>query len=173
MTYDPSEFFRLAWAERRHLLTRAFRILHDWASAEEVTQEVYLDILRKPSYDPGRGKSLRNWLIMVTLANCRDRLRRNQARRLDRQVDIDLAAELPDKTQDVEESVASMSEVRRVFQDLPPQQRQTLMLVVIQGYSFEQVAQELGVSFCTVRHHYYRGLERLRRTMFAEAKLQK
>jgi len=61
--------------------------------------------------------------------------------------------------------------LQRAFEALSENQRQTLRLHFFEGYTFGEIASELGQSTGNIRHHYFRGLNRLRKQIF-EAKLR-
>jgi len=45
---------------------------------------------------------------------------------------------------------------------LPKEQRAVIEMASYEGFSMQEIAQRTGVSFANVRHHYYRGLKKLR-----------
>jgi RNA polymerase sigma-70 factor (ECF subfamily) len=49
------------------------------------------------------------------------------------------------------------------FEDLTVEQRETLRLCFFEGHTLEEIAVHMGQSYGNVRHHYYRGLEKLRK----------
>jgi RNA polymerase sigma-70 factor (ECF subfamily) len=53
-----------------------------------------------------------------------------------------------------------------VFEALSENQRQTLRLFFIEGCTFDEIAAKLGQSRGNVKHHYFRGLDRLRKQLF-------
>jgi RNA polymerase sigma-70 factor (ECF subfamily) len=53
--------------------------------------------------------------------------------------------------------------LKRALEDLSVEQRETLRLCFYEGHTLEEVAVRLGQSYGNVRHHYYRGLAKLRR----------
>jgi len=61
--------------------------------------------------------------------------------------------------------------LQRAFEALSEDQRQTLRLHFFEGYTFGEIASELGQSTGNIRHHYFRGLNRLRKQIF-DAKLR-
>jgi RNA polymerase sigma-70 factor, ECF subfamily len=64
--------------------------------------------------------------------------------------------------------VENADTLRIWFEELSENQRETLLLFFFEGYSFEEIAAKLGQTIGNARNHYYRGLEKLRRKMFAE-----
>ena len=61
----------------RNLLTFIFRIVRDWHLAEDIGQEVFLDVYKElPSFDPGRGSPFPAWLFIVARNRSISELRR-------------------------------------------------------------------------------------------------
>jgi len=58
---------------------------------------------------------------------------------------------------------------RRTVDSLSQEQRQTLRLHFLDGYTFQEIAEKLGQSYANVRNHYYRGLEKLRQQLAPKA----
>ena len=57
--------------------------------------------------------------------------------------------------------------LQKAFDDLSENQQQTLRLFFIEGYSLDEIAAKLRQSRENVKHHYFRGLHRLRKQLFA------
>jgi RNA polymerase sigma-70 factor (ECF subfamily) len=55
--------------------------------------------------------------------------------------------------------------LQKTFRELSEDQQKTLRLFFFEGYTFEEIAAKLGQTTGNVSHHYYRGLEKLRRQM--------
>jgi RNA polymerase sigma-70 factor (ECF subfamily) len=53
--------------------------------------------------------------------------------------------------------------IKRAREDLSVEQRETLRLCFYEGHTLEEIAVRLGQSYGNVRHHYYRGLAKLRK----------
>ena len=64
------------------------------------------------------------------------------------------------------DDVACRTLLNKVREELSEEQRQTLELHFFEGYTFHEIAERTGQGFGNVRHHYYRGLERLRSFVF-------
>jgi RNA polymerase sigma-70 factor (ECF subfamily) len=56
--------------------------------------------------------------------------------------------------------------LQRVFEVLSENQRQTLRLHFMEGYTLDEIAAKLGQTRGNIKHHYFRGLERLRKEIF-------
>jgi RNA polymerase sigma-70 factor (ECF subfamily) len=60
-------------------------------------------------------------------------------------------------------------QVHRRFQELTEKQRATLELFFFEGFTFREISEQTGETLENVRHHYYRGMERLNKTDVAQA----
>ena len=143
------------------------RILGDPDEAEDVLQEVFLQVWRAPRFDPSRGAVL-TWLLVLARSRAIDRLRSLRRRGRDRQVDV-AAADLP-SGQDVERDAGSAQEgsaVRRALADLPAEQRRALELAYFDGYTQTEIAELTGAPLGTVKTRLRQGMMKLRDTFRA------
>jgi RNA polymerase sigma-70 factor (ECF subfamily) len=137
-------------------------ILRDDAEAEDVTQEVFLEIYRKAHlYDPSRG-AVRVWLLQYAYRRSVQRknvLRRRAAYRGEALDGVDPPPRGRPRALTGEESRWF---IRRGLAQLTAPQRATLELACLEEVSLQEVAKRLCVSVGCARHYYYRGLARLR-----------
>jgi RNA polymerase sigma-70 factor (ECF subfamily) len=125
----------------------ALRVLHDSGQAEDVLQEIFLRLWRKPAaFVQGRG-SLGAWLVVVTRNRAIDLLRR---RKLTDSVD-DVVLASPINVADDAERNAMMEKVRGVLSNLPQEQRKSLELAYFEGLSHAEIASRTGDPLGTVK----------------------
>jgi RNA polymerase sigma-70 factor (ECF subfamily) len=140
----------------------AANILRDDAEAEDVTQEVFLEIYRKAHlYDPSRG-AVRVWLLQYAYRRSVQRknvLRRRAAYRGEPLDGVDATPRGRPRALTGEECRWF---IRRGLAQLTAPQRATLELACLEEVSLQDVAKRLCVSVGCARHYYYRGLARLR-----------
>jgi RNA polymerase sigma-70 factor, ECF subfamily len=140
----------------------AARILRDAAEAEDLTQDVFLEIYRKAhQYDAARG-SVRVWLLQYAYHRAMRRktcLRRRAAYCGE---PLDLVTEIEDGSQARLTREESRWFLLAGLATLPARQRATLELVCLEDLTLRDVAARLRVSVGSARHYYYRGLARLR-----------
>jgi RNA polymerase sigma-70 factor, ECF subfamily len=140
----------------------AVDILRDAGEAEDITQEVFLEVYRNShSYDASRG-SVRVWLLQYAYHRTLRRkhaLSRRAAYRGEPLEDHEAVAEDPRRRLTREECRWI---IRAGLAHLPERQRATLELACFEEMSLSDVAKHLQVSLGCARHYYYRGLARLK-----------
>ncbi|MFN2432226.1 MAG: sigma-70 family RNA polymerase sigma factor [Gemmatimonadota bacterium] len=128
------------------------RILRDRESAEEVAQEVYVQLWRTASTFDRRRSSALAWVAMVTRSRAIDRLRADSSRRHAVQ---NLAVEPPLAVQPNPEEEASLGErrarVREALGSLPPEQRTAVELAFFEGLSHSEISQHTDTPLGTVK----------------------
>jgi RNA polymerase sigma-70 factor (ECF subfamily) len=147
----------------------AYRAVRDAAEADDLVQDIFLLVHRDAkAFDPARG-SARVWILRIAHRRAISRHRYLHSRHFYDRVDLDeLAAELGDPKASHGQAGDSIEEIfgeagfRRVFEELSMNQRETLRLHFFEGYSLVEIADKLGQSRGNIKHHYFRGLERLR-----------
>ena len=153
------------------MLSIARGVLRDNDEAEDLVQDVFLFLFFKSkSFDPAKG-SARSWLMQVTYHRAYDRRRYLSARSFYERARGSQAADalpLPvnPAIEDAEDFYCWQSYLRPAIEGLSDDQRKTLMLYFYDGYTIHEISEKLGQSFGNVQHHFYRGLDRLRKHVF-------
>jgi RNA polymerase sigma-70 factor, ECF subfamily len=167
---QDSDALNLLFDRYAHLvLSIALRILHDYGEAEEIVQDVFLYVYRKSAlFEPSRG-SAKAWIVQIAFHRALDRKAHLSRRGFYLGTDIDpLHDTLLDHT-DVEREIgAEMNRLHleRAFEELPEIQHRTLDMFYFQGLELREISERLNEPLGNVRHHFYRGLERLRKSAF-------
>ena len=170
---DPDALDILFSRHSRLVYSIALRILSDAGEAEEVVQECFLHVFKKAfTFEPSRGTA-KIWIVQVAYSRARDR-KAHLARRgfyahtnvESRELDGTLAG-----SGDVEREVGAKVDFERLqtaFEDLSAIQRRTLKLFYFEDLDLREISERLHEPLGNVRHHFYRGLERLRKSSIAE-----
>jgi len=151
------------------------RILRDKAEADDLVQEVFLYIHRKSGlFDSTKG-SARSWIVQVayTQAFLRRRHLKSQGFYVsgiaDKSPETDFRPNSGAEYDQTVEGLFGKNGWRKVLDTLTGDQRETLRLHFFEGYTFTEIAEKLGQSYTNVRHHHYRGLEKLRERLNGDA----
>ncbi len=141
----------------------ALRVLRDPASAEDVLQEVFMQIWRNPDGFVATRGSLGGWLAVVARNRSIDALRR---KRPTEQVD-DMALASNYNLADEAERNSLMEKARGVIQLLPVEQRKTLEMAFFDGLTHSEIAEMTGDPLGTVKTRIRSALTSLRKAFTA------
>jgi RNA polymerase sigma-70 factor, ECF subfamily len=150
-----------------------YRVLRDPSEADDLLQDVFILIHRLcKTFDSSKGPA-RFWILQMAYRRAISRRRYLTSRHFYTQLDLDEAAsQLADprmgvgRLEDSIDGALGNGGLQQAFTALSDSQRQTLRLFFIEGYTLEEIAAKLGQSRGNVKHHYFRGLDRLRKEFF-------
>ncbi len=149
----------------RLVFSIALKILRDPGEAEDVMQVVFLDIFRAAAqFDSAKG-STKVWLLQYAYHRAISRKQYLNARSFySRESFEELEGSLPPS--DFALGQLAPGELRQLLKQgletLNASQRKVIEMASQQGFSFKEIAERTGESLVNVRHHYYRGLKKLR-----------
>ncbi len=137
----------------------ALRVLGDTGAAEDVLQEVFLQLWRNPGvFDSSRG-NMAAWLAVIARNRAIDSLRK---RRPETDIaDVVVSVE-PDLAGDTERARA-MEKIRGVLGDMPAAQRSALEMAYFEGLTHTEIAARTGEPLGTVKTRIRAGLLSLRK----------
>jgi RNA polymerase sigma-70 factor (ECF subfamily) len=146
------------------LFTSALGILNNREAAEDVTQDVFLQIWEKaPSYDRERGKAV-TWALTLARNKAIDRLRAVQRRaRLNGEVENEPAFNFDDRDS-LHGALANERglALRAALEKLPLEQREAIRLAYFKDMPYPEVARRLHAPLGTIKARIRRGMLRLR-----------
>jgi len=169
---DPQQFNRAYTEHAPAMLTAANRVLRDPAAAEDVVQDVFMHLWRKPDgFDPGRG-TLASYLTMMARSRALDRWRSRSAReaavarsaqqvRLERPVAEDAAAPVIRRD--------GQRRVLHALESLPGDQREAVLLAFGKGLTAREIATAAKVPLGTAKSRVRLGLQKARAELVAAA----
>lgn len=166
----------LAVLFRRHArVVRAvsLRVLRDASEADDLVQDVFLLVHRDCArFDSSKGAA-RSWILQLAYRRAISRRRYLSSRKFYTRLDLGDEAEQwidgrgsASRLEDPIDGRLGNGGLQKAFEELSENQRQTLQLFFTEGYTIEEIAAKLGQSRGNVKHHYFRGLDRLRKELF-------
>lgn len=167
---DRDAFESAYRALRPRAVAAAQRVLRDRPAAEEVAQEVFVQLWRQPgSFDARRGR-LERYVAVLASSRAIDRWRRDAARSAAAERHLQgLRPEALHTQSAADEAVAHERTARlaSALRDLPDQQR-TALLAFSSGQTASEIAESAGVPLGTAKSRIRLGLDRMRRTLDGE-----
>lgn len=169
-TGDESACTRLVTDYQRMVFQLALHLLGDAQEAMDLSQEVFLRVFRTLPQFRGQS-SLRTWIYRIVLNQASNRQRWWRRRFRSHQVALDEHVEshgelpesrsyaMPDRVLQQNETAAR---VWAALSDLPFDQRAAIVLREIDGLSYEEIAESLGIAVGTVKSRLARARLNLR-----------
>ena len=169
---DEGALARLYDAYRVILFGLLLRILNSREEAEDILQEVFVQVWqRAKDFDEKRGRPF-TWLVTLARSRAIDRLRLLAAR----QRLATGAAQEQEQTEEVSDALTDavraeqQTVVRRALAELPEDQRQTLMLAYFDGLTQSEIASRLNAPLGTVKTRMRSGMIKLRALLGTQLK---
>jgi RNA polymerase sigma-70 factor (ECF subfamily) len=168
---DVGAFEELYDRHSRIVYSLVLRILQQASTAEEVVQDVFLQLWRNAArYDRSRGPFV-PWLLTLARNRALDQLRlksERQRRREDQTEDLPPVVAIPDFEGSLDEKRRAMR-VRDLMAALDPQQKRAIELAYFEGLSHTEVANALKEPLGTVKSWIRNGLLKLKEGLQAAA----
>jgi len=141
----------------------ALRVLADAAAAEDVLQEVFLQLWRNPRrFDASRG-NLCAWLAVIARNRAIDQLRRRHPEQPAEEIVIAVDAEL----ETTADRSRAADKVRSALAAIPAEQRTALELAYFQGLTHAEIATQTGQPLGTIKTRIRTGLLAIRKALAA------
>jgi RNA polymerase sigma-70 factor (ECF subfamily) len=169
---DMGAFQQLFQKYSPSVVNFAFRFLGARERAEEIAQEVFLQVYRwQQRYEPKAKFS--TWLFRIANNHCLNEVRRGEYRvthdSLNSQIDAegeekerDLPATNPGKGEEILAAKQAAGRIARILRRLPENQRAALMLSRLEGMSYQEVAEVLGTTEKAVKSLVFRATQSLK-----------
>ncbi|MCG8424688.1 MAG: sigma-70 family RNA polymerase sigma factor [Proteobacteria bacterium] len=153
-----------------------YRIMGSRAEAEELLQEVFLELWRRaPTYDPTRA-SVSTWVVTIARSRGIDALRARQRRGGGRHQPVEEAPlmQAPEHERPDERMATNQrsQRVREALAELSDVQREALELSYFGGMSHREIAEHIDIPVGTVKSRIISGMKVLRTALAAQGGLQ-
>lgn len=172
--YRDLAAFRTLYDRYANLVySTSLRVLRDAHMAEDMVQEVFLRVWRKPeSYLPQKGR-FATWLTSVTRNRAVDAIRsRNRRYRFETSSPEEQERDVPDVEGEDPALTAELADQRRLvlaaLKDLPAEQRQVIELAYFGGLTQQEIADLTGQPLGTVKTRIRLGMQKLRAALTPE-----
>lgn len=159
---DESAFATLYKQYGPILFGLLLRIVRDRPEAEDVLQEVFLQVWQQAeNFDAARGRAF-TWLVTLARSRAIDRLRARESRE---RTATASAREVVEEVRDAAADAASAEEgevVRGALAAIPEEQRRALLLAYFEGLTQTEIAAQTGQPLGTVKTRIRSGMRKLR-----------
>ena len=138
------------------------RILHSRPEAEDVLQDVFIQVWKRAAdFDESRGRAF-TWLVTLARSRSIDRLRAlDSRRRTANEAVLDVPESVSDASEDAFKS-EQRKVVRNALNELPSEQRQALVLAYFEGLTQSEIARRLEAPLGTIKTRMRSGMTKLR-----------
>ncbi len=159
---DAGAFAGLYDRHSRAAYSLAYRMMGERQAAEDLVQEVFLDVWRAAgSYRAERG-SVRTWILSIVHNRGIDQLRSSASRRRTQERIEPAPHSQPSEAFTVTWQNVQRDQVREALRILPPEQLKVLELAYYSGYTHREIAELLGLPLGTVKGRMRLGLQKIR-----------
>jgi RNA polymerase sigma-70 factor (ECF subfamily) len=161
---EPGAFDTLFRRLYRSVYRTALAVIRDPAQAEEVAQEVFMEVWRAAGqFDPAKG-SAEAWVLTIARRRAIDRVRSAASAASRDQHHSKIQASW-DQVSEAVQDILDRERLRYSLDKLTGPQRQVITLAFYGGHTHTEVAAILGIAVGTVKSRIRTGLTRLRESM--------
>lgn len=140
----------------------ALRMLRDKEDAEEVVQEIFLQIWNKAyTYDPNRG-AVSTWVLNIARSRSIDKLRTLGHKTKNIEIDEEKVNSNEDLSRTIEDREESRNVIRQALDSLPEDQRIAIELVYFEGLTHVETAEKLDTPVGTIKTRIRLGVMKLK-----------
>ena len=155
---------------QRLIYSVAYKLVKDEGEAEDVVQIVFLDVFRKKGlFDPSKG-TLKMWLLQYAYTRSINRRYHLQHRHFYSKLDLEEIMPLALSSEKTADrwltSTEAATYLTQAFGQISSKERRAIELISFEGMTFIEAAERHGESLAATRHHYYRGMAKLRKILF-------
>jgi RNA polymerase sigma-70 factor (ECF subfamily) len=171
---DEAAFTELVQLYERRVFALVFRMLGNRHEAEEITQEVFVQVFRAIHRFRGEAK-LSTWIYRVGVNLCKNRIKYHARRGPMTHQDYDAIAETSsggaaegisvgtvERPDELVEGIQLEGIVKRALAQLEPDFRELVVLRDVEDLTYEQIAEVTGLPRGTVKSRIHRGRQQLR-----------
>jgi RNA polymerase sigma-70 factor, ECF subfamily len=166
-TGDREAFARMFDRHSPAVLGLLLRILGSRSEAEEILQEVFLQVWRQAGRYESSRSTPRGWMLVLARSRALDSVRSREARQR-REIEVSTdggSSESPPIGTDGLEERERKQQVSSALGLLPPEQRRCIELAFFEGLTQTQIASRLDAPLGTVKSRIHLGMNKLRQVL--------
>jgi RNA polymerase sigma-70 factor (ECF subfamily) len=141
------------------------RILRNATEAQDLVQDVFIQIHNKCHLFDAEKGSVASWLLRITYSRAFDRREylnlRGWSGHSETEELVD-TARVGSSLEVLTDTIFAGQIVERAFSELNQRERHTLEMFFFEGYTLREISVRLDETIINTRHHYYRGIDKLR-----------
>jgi len=181
---EDAAYDELVRSQHASIYNAAYRMLRDPGEAADVTQDVFLKVFRNINGFRGES-SLRTWIFRIAFSEILNRVRWSRRRYLHRTISIEDQSQNPPEghppLQLADEGVTPEEALERKEQEqaferalwkLSDEHRSVAVLRDVQGFSYVEIAEILGISMGTVKSRLARARAELKKQLMRYLSVQ-
>ncbi|MBO8168549.1 MAG: sigma-70 family RNA polymerase sigma factor [Thermoanaerobacteraceae bacterium] len=156
---DREAFAEIVRRYQKQIYSLTFRLTNDFNEAQDLAQEVFLHLYQVLDKFDGRYKFF-SWMYKVATNYCYTALKRNSSNEVSLEKVIDFTPLRPATGNEPEEHCEARETqrlVREAIKQLPEKYRIPIVLRYLEEFSYQQIAEAMGVPVTTVETRLYRG----------------
>ncbi|MEY4527081.1 MAG: polymerase sigma factor [Nitrospirota bacterium] len=165
---DHEAFGQLIDRHATVIVNLAYRMVGNRAEAEDLAQETFLSAFKALSTFRADSK-FSTWLYRIASNKCKDWLRVKHPGQAQQDVDVEEMLDVHVAEERTPEQLLSQQQValelERAIQRLPPLYREAFILKHVEGLSYEEMQEILGVNGDTLKMRVYKGRVQLSREL--------
>ncbi|MEI9810892.1 MAG: RNA polymerase sigma factor [Bacteroidota bacterium] len=157
---DPAAFRAFITEHRDRVFNLVLNKVQQLEDAEEITQDVFVDVFRKP--DTFRGESaVSTWLYRIAVNKCIDHLRKQQSRSRFTLTRLFSPAEVAEPKEFIHPGILSENREKagllfKAMKQLPGKQHTAWVLSEMENMSYKEISEIMNVSLSSVESLLFR-----------------
>ena len=160
---EPKAFATLYDRYSQAAYCLAYRMMGERQAAEDLAQEAFIKVWRRPGSYRAQKASVRTWILSIVHNRGIDQLRSHASRRRTQEkIEASAASSQPSEAFAETWRNTQAEQVREALSTLPKEQLKILELAYFSGYTHVQIAELVGLPLGTVKGRMRLGLKKIR-----------
>ncbi len=155
---DITAFERILYFYEKAVYNYCLRVLKDSSNAKDITQETFIKVYKHhKEIDP--DKNMKTWIFTIATNAMYDLFRSKKRKR---EISLEENIETIDMSSSYYTEEGIVRDVENALFQIKPEYREAILLFYQQGFSYNDIAEILGIPINTVKTHISRGKQQLK-----------